>query len=498
MSYLKKILLLSFVATISAYSQNYEISISINTRNDTVLLGHYMAKSSATFINDTVVLRNGRGVFSGNRILPKGVYFLVSDGRLLFDLIIGDSQQFGIVADTADLFNLTRFTSSPDNEAFYRYRRYNVDRHTQLRQLNEQFRNATTDEERNSIRTQAQDIDSKGLEYTQKLIEENSDLYVSKVLRAIIPLQLPEHPRDEYGNITDSMYVYRWWRNNFFSNLDIFDPDMLRTQFYEEKLFEYIQRVIPQHTDTINAELDKILTRAHAVNDEVFRFILRNVFNHFAGSQEIIRGSVVPENIWVHLAEKWFIPYSHWSTEEFIENLSNEVTKRKPNLIGAIAPPMEMLMILPPEHFRAAASDTAIKHDLHAGRMVNDFRTDNQLKNKFTVLYFWDFDCGHCRRGIQELFEVWEEYKDKGMQVITVQTVVSDGRGKGRWIDFVNEHNLFGNGWINAWSPYSYKYKEMYNIATVPVTYLLNENFEIILRGIVTEHVKDFFENQVH
>jgi thiol-disulfide isomerase/thioredoxin len=266
---------------------------------------------------------------------------------------------------------------------------------------------------------------------------------------------------------------------------------MLRTEFYEEKLFDYLTRAIPQHSDTICAEIDKILTKAQA-NDEVFRFILREVFNHFVSSKDIVRGYVAPENVWVHIAEKWYIPFAHWSTDEYIENLKKEVPKRKPNLIGKPAPPLENLTILPPEHFKAAALDTTIKFDVYAGVIIQDFR--KELKSKYTVIYFWEYSCGHCQKGIRELFNIWQELKDKGLQVITVQTYFSARKDKGKWIDFVNEHELFG--WVNAWSPYSYKYKELYNVANVPVMYLLDENYNIIIRNIVAEQVKEFFDNQ--
>ena len=181
--------------------------------------------------------------------------------------------------------------------------------------------------------------------------------------------------------------------------------------------------------------------------------------------------------------------------------MKKEINDIKPNLIGKQTPPLEMLMILPPEHFKAAEMDTAIKFDYHAGRMVNDFRSDNQLKSKFTVLFFWDFTCGHCKTAIQELYNVWEEHKDKGLQVITVQLHLSQRQDKGRWIDYVNQHNMFGAGWYNAWSPYDHKFRNLYNIASTPVIYLLDENFDIIIRGNVrrsigVETIKDFFERQ--
>jgi len=260
---------------------------------------------------------------------------------------------------------------------------------------------------------------------------------------------------------------------------------MLRTPFYEDKLMDYFKQnnVFIFHQDTINKEIDMILTKIQGYED-IFRFVRNTLFNHYRQSEFI-----VAENIWVHIADKWFVPFPHLSDAEFIETLKSEVAKRMPNLIGTLAPPMEMLMMLPPEHFRAAALDTAIKYDYHEGIMINDFR--RELRSKYTVLYFWDFNCGHCRQGIRDLFNAWEELKDSGLQVITVQLRLIERQDKGRWIDFVNEHNLFGAGWFNAWSPYDHKFRDYYNTENVPVIYLLDEDKIIRLKSFAAEHLKD-------
>jgi len=152
---------------------------------------------------------------------------------------------------------------------------------------------------------------------------------------------------------------------------------------------------------------------------------------------------------------------------------------------------MEMLMILPPDHFKAAALDTAIKNDLHVGRMVQDFR--KELKNKYTAIIFWDYSCGHCKTFLQEMYQVFEEHKNKGLAVITVQTV-NTREAKNKWIDFVNEHQMYD--WTNAWSPYSAKYRDLYDISSTPQLFLLDEKGDIILKKMQPEHFKDFFNNQ--
>ena len=492
--FLKNIFLLSVLAIVPVFAQNYEISITLNTRNDTVILCHFFARNNLWLPDDTVVLQNGKGVFRGSKQLEKGVYFLFNDGKRLFDFMIGDNKKFGIEADTTDLIRLTKFSSSPENDIFYEFQRYNAERSVQFQQLTEQYQKVTADDERNTIRSNIQELRDERIKFIEKLVETNQDLFVSKFLRILVPVEtkLPEPPRDEQGNVIDPNFQYRWYRAHFFDNLNIFDPDMLRTPFYEEKMMDFITRTIPQHTDTICAEADIILTKAKA-NDEIFRCILVSIFNHYAtlANNVLVQGSVVPENVWVHLAEKWYIPYATFSSADYLENLQKEVEKKKPNLMGKLAPPMEMLRILPPDHFKAAALDTAIKFDVHAGREMKDFR--RELKNKFTAVVFWDYSCGHCKTFLQEMHQVYEEHKNKGLEVITVQTV-NTREAKGAWIDFVNQHQM--HDWINSWSPYNNNYKDLYDISSTPQLFLLDEKGTIILKRMQPEHFKEFFENQ--
>jgi len=475
---------LLILTTIPVFSQKYEISISLKSRNDTVILGHYFAKGDLLISDTIAILKNGKGMIRGNKKLARGVYFIFND-RKRFDIIIGDNQQFGIVTDTTDFIHRTKFTNSPENDVFNEFQRYNVDRGKQHQQLIEQYKSATSDADRNNIRTKIQTLTKERLEFIEKLANANSNLYVSKFLRALIPPEthLPEPPKDNQGHITDSTYVYRWFRAHFFDNLNIFDPDMLRIPFYEASLMRFMTEVIPQYPDTICVEADKILIKAKT-NDEIFRCVLVSLFNYYVKSKVMVH-----ENVWVHLAEKWYIPYAKWSTDDYLETLKKEVAKKKPNLIGLHAPPMEMLQVLPPDHFKAAALDTAIKFNLYAGVTINDFRQN--VKGKYAAIFFWDYSCGHCKKSIEELFEVYETYKDKGLVVITVQTVISK-EAKGKWIDYINDHQMFG--WTNAWSPFSNKYKDLYDISSTPLLYLLDEKGDIIGKRLVAEQIKDFID----
>ena len=464
-----------------AFSQGYEISITFNSRNDTVILGHYFARADMLIPDDTLILdKKKAGVFKGDQKLEKGLYFIYSGNQRL-DIIIGDHQKFKVVIDTVDIIRRTKFTSSAENEVFYNFQRYNNDLGKDFQQLASQLENADTDAAKN-IREKMQQLTKNRLEYIRKEIADHPGLYTGKFLNTLVPIdtQLPDYPRDEQGNITDSSFLYHWYRAHFFDNFDIFSPDMLRTPFYEDKLLEYMTRVIPQHPDSICTEADKIIMKAKG-NEDVFRCILVTLFNHYVKSNIMVH-----ENVWVHMAEKWYIPDAGWSTGDYIEKLEAEVKKKKSNLIGLSAPPMEMLMYLPPEHFKAAVLDTSIKYDMYAGVDIPDFRKN--LKNRYTVIFFFDLACNHCKRTVQEMSKVYENVKDKGLEVVAVQTVITK-EAKGQWIDYMNDHHLLQ--WFNVWSPFSNRYRDFYDVSMTPLIYLLDENQTIIGKRLAPEQVQE-------
>ena len=85
---------------------------------------------------------------------------------------------------------------------------------------------------------------------------------------------------------------------------------------------------------------------------------------------------------------------------------------------------------------------------------------------------------------------MYEVYKDtlqeQNIQVISISTLFGED-GKQKWIDFVNKNELYD--WVNAWNPYSYDYKEIYDVRTTPQIYLLNKDKEIIGKKLGVENI---------
>lgn len=483
MNQLKKISLLLFIGiltqSLTAFSQGYEIKIKIPALKDSsLILGHYFAKSSAFFADDTVKLdKTGTGVFKDRKALPRGLYIVLLPSKKYFDMAIGNDQVFAIEADTADLAKKVKFTGSQENSVMYEYRNFIADKSAVAQKLFERKRSTTDKTKTDSITKAIDNINKEVIGYLANMKKNNSDLFFVKFIQSIEDIDVPDFPRDANGNVLDSMFQAKYYRAHYFDNFNIADPDLLRTPLYEQKITIYIDKFVPPMPDTLNMEIDKLIEKVKG-NEELFRYVMGTLYNKYGSSQ--IMGH---DGVFVHIAEKWYLPYATWSDSTFKANLRKDIAKLKPNLLGNTAPNL-MLIQLPTDHFRIAAMDTALKSNPNVGAY---FRT-NDIKAKFTVLAFWEADCGHCKTAIPELYKIYNKIKDKGVQVVAMH-MISSIEGKRKWIDFVNEHQLYD--WINAWSPTTYEYKDLYNVYSTPVIYVLDENKKILAKRLSPDQIED-------
>ena len=467
------------LTSLTAYSQKgYEIEVRIPALKDSsIILGHYEAK--LYIVNDTIRLgRKGIGVFKGKRALPEGMYFIFLPTHKYFDILVGKNQKFSITADTTNFIKTVKVKDSDENQLFYGYQNQVVEKRELVTTLLEKKKKSKSQEQKDSIDKTLDDINLEMKSFIQKQLSEHQGLFFATFLKALQEIEVPDAPRDSGGKITDSTYQYRYYRAHYFDNFNLADARLFKTPLFEEKLNNYIEKVVPQIPDTLIVEVDAIFEKVNG-DSTIFRYILGSMLNYFYSSQ--IMGM---DAVFVHIAEKYYIPHASWSNEAFIEKLKKEVAKKKPNLIGEIAPNINLIMI-PPDHFMAAQTDTTLKSNPYVGTPI----TIESIKARFLVVVFWETDCGHCKKAIPLLYDsIYLKIRTLGAEVLAVH-MISSVEGKRKWIDFVNDHGMYE--WINAWSPYSYDYKDLYDAYLTPTIYILDSNKRIIAKHIGIEQIED-------
>lgn len=469
------VLLNSFIA----FSQGYEIKVKIPAlKNSTVILAHFFAREGSFFPDDTVKLdKNGVGVFKGSKPLTGGMYIVYLPTKHYFDFLVGSQQKFSIEADTANLATGIKFQGSQENILFYGYRNM-----TNKGFETEKKWNASSGGQKDSLAMAMKNINQEIASFVAKSAKDYPDSYFTIWVKSLQDVEVPDFPRDANDNVLDSGFRYNYWHKHYFDNFDLSDSRLIRTPFYENKLKYYLEKVIPQHQDSIMPELDMIMGRVKE-NPEILRYCLGFLFNHFAALANQIVGM---DAVYVYFAEKYYLPLATWIDNDFKEKLQKTISRVKPNLIGNIAPDIPLIEV-PTAHFIAAQTDTAVKNSLTLGNLLKI----NQVNSKYTVLVFWDVDCSHCQKDIPFLHDsVYSRIKAKGAMVLAVHQI-SSIEEKRKWVDFVNSHKM--HDWINA-TPYRADYKNLYNAYTNPTIYVLDVNKRIITKSIGVRQVLDFID----
>ena len=216
--------------------------------------------------------------------------------------------------------------------------------------------------------------------------------------KALQEITIPAPPKDANGKILDSLFQVRYYRAHYFDNIDLKDARLLRTPIYDEKIKNYLNRVVPQIPDTVNMEIDKLLTISQS-NKDIFRYMLITMFNLGASSQ--IMGF---DAVFAHVAEKWYLPNATFEDTAFIRKTRQTVEKLKPLLLGKTAPDFQMMWV-PSDHFTVAQTDSVARNNPHIGTMIKL----SQVDSKYTILAFWEADCHHCQKQIPELYNVYKK-----------------------------------------------------------------------------------------
>ncbi|MCX7986067.1 MAG: thioredoxin-like domain-containing protein [Bacteroidales bacterium] len=475
---MRKLIFPLLILCIPAFSQKgYEIKVKINKLKDaTLILGHHLGAN--LYPDDTVKTdAQGVAVFKGNKPLPEGMYFIFLPNKTYFDFLVTENQNFTIENDTTDLFRNIKFINSKENEIFYNYQFFLSKKREEMKALVEEKKKVKSEAEEKTIADKMKSIDNEVKKYRDNLIKQSPNSFVAKFIKATTDIEVPDPPKDAKGNITDSLFQYRYYRLHYFDNMDISDVRLLRTPIYEEKIMNYLTKVIPQIPDTIMREVDMLIARSRT-SPELFRYMLVTLFNYYGKSQ--IMGF---DDIALYIADKYYLKEATWSDSTYLKKLRKQVEERKPTMMGKIAPEIELLDV-PAEHFLMAMNDTSEKKNVYVGR---PFRLSNYTKD-FTIIYFWDIDCGHCKKETPIMYEVYQRLKNKNVQVIAISLVFSI-ENKVKWVDYINEHRLYD--WVNAFYPFSIKFKELYNVVSTPSIFILDKNRRIIAKRIGPEQCEE-------
>lgn len=449
-------------SVVFAEDNAYRIEIKIDYfKGDVCYLGYPYGDKK--YLADTAELNDeGKFVFEGTKPLDGGLYFIYSPENLLFDLIVAEPE-FSLETDTLDLIKHMKTKGTLENEVFFDFQRFMREKQKIAGEFSEQLKVAGDQQEKDKLTDQLKEIDIEVRSFRSGIMEKYPNTFAVKFIRSTIPIEIPEAPKDEDGKDLDPNFGYNYYKQHYFDNIDFSDSKILRTPNFYTKVDEYLEKMTVKHPDSIISSAHIIIEKAKA-NEDVFRYCVVTITYKYETSN--IMGM---DAVFVDLSESYYLSgEAFWADSTLMAKISDRVSRLKPNLIGKQAPKMVLL-------------DTLL-------RPVSLY----SLKSDFIVLYFYDPDCGHCKKKTPVLNELYNtKLKDKGVKVIAAN-IKKDVE---KWKKYIRDQDL---NFINLADPNvrsNFRYE--YNIETTPQLYILDDQKKIIAKKLDVEQIEEFIDKQI-
>lgn len=466
----KNILITFIILTTSVLncllSQNYNIDIHIkNLEDSTVYLGYYYGDKQ--YAKDTLTLdKNGKGSFQGNDTLKGGIYFILVPGNMFFEIVIDTDREFSLSTtydgDPGSLTKQLNSKGSKDMDLYLNYQKFMTHQGELAMKLREKLKDSKDEVANEKIKDSLQLLHNKVKDMWFTIEKEHPKSLLTSILLCNKEIEIPDPPKDENGNIIDSSFQYNYYKKHFFDYIDFSDERLLRTQFYHPKIERYFEKLIIPMPDSVIKESSRLLEKASA-NEEVFKYTLQLLFNKYNNSN--IMGM---DKVFVFFAETYYLNgKAQWADSAWLEKVEKRVLDIKPNLIGTKA---QEIRLLSPE-------DELISLQL--------------IRAEFTILFFYEPNCGHCKKATPKMKELSDKFWEKGVEVLGVYTQFD----KEEWLKFIKEQEL--DNWINGWDPYNQSnFRHFYDIKSTPSIYLLDKEKNIIGKRIDAETVEKILDDE--
>jgi thiol-disulfide isomerase/thioredoxin len=250
---------------------------------------------------------------------------------------------------------------------------------------------------------------------------------------------------------------------------------MVRDQGFQRLLDKYTGQVLPMVPDTV-VKLAKDLIAKTEGNEDAFKMIVHH-FTYWGETSKIM----CMDEVFVAMVEAYYKTGKvTWLKPDKMTDIIKASDEKRYCLCDEIAPNI----ILP---------DTS-------GKWISM----HDMGTKYTLLVIWESSCGHCKKEIPKLMDLYHKWKDKGFGVYALENELENKD----WKKFVKEKNL---DWINVsdspeimkqdsanvlmlrriTTEQSLNYRKYWDVNSTPKVYLMDKDHKIIAKGLSAEQLDE-------
>jgi peroxiredoxin len=471
------LLIISFSLTGFSQKSDYKIKMKIDGMKESpAYLINYFGKEryykdTAQFNNDGII------VFEGKEHHPGGIYTLYTGSKILFEFVINGEPLIDLETDTLDYVNHMNVKKSKENMAFFAHQKFITEKQKESQPIRSKLSaESTSKEEKAELSEKLSKMGKDVAAYRLDVMKTNPDLFVSVILKSMQETEAPGFNEVESDSLK-RLLKYEYIKKHYFDDIDFTDTRINYTPLYHNKLEKYFNSVVYPVPDSIIKDIDMVMVKAKA-HDDFYKYTVHYLINKYEKSK--IMGM---DGVFAHLGLNYYTQdLAFWADSAQIEKVQDKARKIFPLMIGKQAINLTLL-------------DTSGNNWVN---MTKDVNSD------YTVLVFWDPDCGHCKKELPKLANYIDSVK--ATVDIKVYSVSSDHTAA--WKKFISEYKL---DFINVAVPQevykdqqkateliltgktdlkSLNYNTTYDIYTTPQIYLLDKTKKIIAKKLDTELLK--------
>ncbi len=446
------------------FSQKNSVSIEFDIKdydNDTLLIGYYYG--DRTLVYDTLkATKQGKFEIKQDSLLKPGIYLaLYQPSNEYFQFMVNSNDQvFSFKGSRNEIQPKPR--GSIDNEVFYYYLRFIEEKSEQRKKYNSEIDTLKKyGKDITALSDKAKKLDETVMSKQLEIIESHPETMTARLLKSNLNINIPSYEGTE-KEVQLQKYLY--YRSHYLDHIDLGDPANLRTPYLDQRIKYYMEKLTPQHPDSIIIAVDYILGQMEP-SSETFQFYTSSFLNKYANSNIIGYDA-----IYVHMIDNYYsVGKAPWVKEENLEKFIKNADKLRPILIGEQAPPIT---------FYDKEGNPVKLYD---------------IESEYTVMIFWAPDCGHCKKAMPGLIDFYKKFKDRGVEVLGVCTKHRD-KYPSCW-EFIEEKKL---PWLSVGDEYHRsKFRDLYNVVSTPRLFILDKDKKILLKRVPTEQIDEVMESLI-
>jgi peroxiredoxin len=457
------ILVFSLLSLNLVQAQSYHIAVEIPDLPKQYLKLAYHSGPDVFLVDSALTNENGLAIFQGENKLSHGVYFVVMPSSAHFVFIVGNQQHFKMRTYQFHVLDSLIAIGDIQNSAFFNFQR-------EMAEINQRSRQLAIEK---TYFSQFPDtvarIESMENEFVEKrtaVYDSLSNVYAGSEFGALIKAMIPVEIPDSIKAIR-SKNPYRYFQyagRHHFDHIDFEETILFNSPAYifHNLLEQYCVYFLNSRHDSVESafvEVDLLLNKA-SVNEVAHRYVLSFLMDYY--EHPPMSGM---DAVYVYLANSQFKTGNlSWVNAEIRQKILNKAALMEKNLVGKTAPNL----IFPDKNENL--------HSLH------------ETKGRYTILWFYEPDCGICESKTRELFSLRQDLKTFNIDLITIN--IDDNRND--WLQFIDAYNSDALHLYNLNNhPDLYL---AYGLNKTPRLFIIDADKTIVAKDIRVESVLDYIE----